>query len=313
VTAQLIDAETGRHIWADRYDRDLADIFEMQDEISQAMVEALAPAISQAERQRAMKRPPENLGAWEAYQRALWYWARQSDGSFHTVRTLLEQAVSLDPRFGQPHAWLALIHLSEATLGTVLPLQEGFKRAETEARMAVRLDPDNGMNHAMLAWVLDHQGRMVPAREEAEIAVALNPNDPSAQMALGRILTFTGRIAEGRSPLKIALRLDPYGPTAPSVMHHLGLGSYFERDYQSALANTQRAIKDFPGFVRPYPVLAAALGQIGQTGEARTALNAAIVASSTYFATLTSSRLAYYRPQDHEHLLEGLRKAGWKD
>ena len=253
IMSQLIDTETGSHIWAERFDRDLADIFAVQDEITQAMVEALSPAISHAERQRAMKRPPENLGAWEAYQRSLWYWAKQGSENLDAARKLLQQAAALDPRFGQPHAMLAFLHLSEATLGVGLPLGEIVKMAEVEARTAVELDPDNAMGHAMLAWTFDHQGQSEPALDEAEFAVSLSPNDPWAQMTLGRLLVFTGRAAEARKPLAIALRLDPRGPTAPSTMHHVGVGCYFERDYLAAVAMTRRAIREFPEFPRPYP------------------------------------------------------------
>jgi TolB-like protein len=94
IMSQLVDTETGSHIWAERFDRDLADLFAVQDEITQAIVAALAPAISHAERQRAMKRPPENLGAWEAYQRSLWYWSKQGSENLGAARKLLQQAAA---------------------------------------------------------------------------------------------------------------------------------------------------------------------------------------------------------------------------
>ena len=206
---------------------------------------------------------------------------------------------------------LSWLHLSEATLGVGRPLRESVKLAEAAARAAVELDPDNAMGHAMLAWAFDHQGQLGSALDEAQIAVGLNPNDPWAQMTRGRLLVFTGMAAEARKPLAIALRLDPHGPTAPSAMHLLGLGCYFERDYPGAVAMTRRVIRECPGFPRPYPVLAAALGQLGQKDEARVAFDAAIAISPSYFQTITGSRMAYIAPQDHEHLLDGLQKAGW--
>jgi adenylate cyclase len=312
IISQLVDTESGSHIWAERFDRHLEDIFAVQDEITRAIVEALAPAISHAERQRAMTRPPENLGAWEAYQRSLWHWSKQGSENRCAARALLQQAVTLDPRFGHSHAMLAWLHLSEATLGTGLSLREGVKLAEAEARTAVDLDPNNAMGHAMLAWAFDHQGQLESALDEADLAVGLNPNDPWAQMTRGRVLVYSGRSVEGREPLTTALRLDPRGPTAPTAMHFLGVGSYFERNYLGTVAMTRRAIREFPDFPRPYPVLAAALGQLGQTGEARIALDASIAASPTYFETMTGSRMPYYSHQDHEHLLDGLRKAGWR-
>jgi adenylate cyclase len=312
VAAQLVDAESGSQIWAARFDRDAADLFSIQEEITQALVEAFAPAISQAERQRAMKRSSENIGAWEMYQRALWHWSKQRTESLTTARDLLQQAVALDAQFGQPHAVLAWLSLSESTLGLGSPLQESAKFAETKARTAVALEPDNAMGHAMLAWAFDHQGQFGPALEEAELAVRLNPNDPWGQMAKGRILVISGRVAESREPLAAALRLDPHGPTASAVMHHLGLGCYFDGDYLGAVALTRRTIRDFPSFPRPHPVLVAALGQLGWKEEARAALEAALTASRSYFELAAGSRRVYFRPQDHEHLLFGIRKAGWK-
>jgi adenylate cyclase len=204
------------------------------------------------------------------------------------------------------------LHLSEATLGASLSLREGLKLAEAAGRTAVALDSDNSMGHAMLAWTHDHQGEMASAQEEADIAVGLNPNDPFTQMTKGRVLVISGQAAAAHEPLTTALRLDPSGPTAPAALHHLGLGYYFEQDYVSAEATTRRAIRTFPDFPRPRPVLAAALGQLGRSNEARIALDAAIAASPSYFRAVTGSRMAYYRPEDHNHLLDGLRKAGWQ-
>jgi adenylate cyclase len=311
VAAQLVDTESASHIRVARFDRDLADLFTVQEEITQALVEAFVPAISQAERQRAMKPSSGNIGAWEMYQRALWHWSKQSTDNLIMARHLLQQSVALDAQFGQAHAILAWLSLSESTLGLGLPLHESAKFAESEARTAVMLEPDNAMGHAMLAWAFDHQGRFGPALEEAELAVRLDPNDPWGELTKGRILAFSGRVAESREPLSAALRLDPHGPTASAAMHHLGMGCYFEGDYLGAVALTRRTIRDFPDFPRPHPVLVAALGQLGRKDEAREALEAALTASRSHFGIVTGSRRAYFRPQDHEHLLAGIRKAGW--
>jgi adenylate cyclase len=310
ITAQLIDAETGSHIWAERFDRDLADIFTVQDEITRAMVAALGPAISQAERQRAMQRPPENLSAWEAYQRALSHWSKGED--FSTARVFLQRAVALDPRFAPAHAMLASCYLSETSLGA-RSVQEGVRLAEAEARTALELDPDSAIAHAVLAWVFGFQGDQGPAMEEADAAIALDPNDPRGHMIKGRILVFSGQPAEAREFLATALRLDPRGPTALGVMVHRAIGCYFEGDYLASEAIARRAIRAYPQTPRPYAWLAAALGQLGRVDEAHAALDAGIAASPSYFEFITASRPPYYhRPKDHEHLLDGLRKAGWQ-
>jgi adenylate cyclase len=311
ITAQLIDAETGSHIWAERYDRELAYIFAVQDEIAGAMLAAVAPAISQAERQRAMQKPPESLSAWEAYQRALSHWWEVGDLS--TSRDFLKQAVALDPRFASAHAMLAHLYTTQTSLGTGLPLRESVRLAEAGARAALELDPDNAVAHAMLAWVFGFQGDQASALDEAAAAIALNPNEPFGHLIKGRTLVFSGRVSEALVPLATALRLDPRGVTARGVMMHRLIGSYFERDYLAAEVMARRTIRAHPQMPRPYPWLAAALGQLGRPDEAGVALNAAIAASRSFFDFITRSRPPYYfRPQDHEHLLDGLRKAGWQ-
>lgn len=311
VTAQLTDAEAGSNIWADRYDRDLSDILGVQDEISQVVVDALGPAISEGERKRAMARPPESLGAWEAYQRALWHWSRQGAGSLANVRRLLKKAVALDERFAQAHAMLAYVHLSDFTRGLHRQPHQCLKLAEDEARGAIALDPDNPSGHATLAWTFTHQGQMGPAREEADLAVKLGPSDPWAQVSRGHVLVFSGRPTEAHEVLATALRLDPFGATAPIALHHFGVSYYFLRDYVAAEAMARRTVSSFPHFPRPYSILAAALGQLGRRDEAESALATAITISPEYLSNLTGGRMAHYRPEDLEHVLEGLRKAGW--
>ena len=128
----------------------------------------------------------------------------------------------------------------------------------------------------------------------------------------GRVLVFTGRAAQARDVLATALRLDPRGPTILGATVHSVIGRYFERDYHGAVAMARRAIRTYPQLYRPYP-LAAALGQLGRIDEARIALEAAMAASPAFFEFITQSRPPYdYRPEDHGHMLDGLRKAGWR-
>jgi len=312
VTTQLTDAEVGSTIWADRYDGDLSDILGVQDEISQAVVEALGPAISAAERKRAIARAPESLGAWEAYQRALWHWSQLDTGSLASARRLFKKAVALDERFAQAHAMLAYMHLSDVTRGLHPQPDESLQLAEDEARAAIALDPDNSSGHATLAWTFTHQGRMGLAREEAELAVSLGPSDPWAHVSRGHVLAYGGKPVEAIEALATTLRLDPFGPTTPIALHHLGVSYYLQRDYIAAEATARRTVSIFPHFPRPHMILAAALGQLGRRDEAERALEAAVAISPKYLSNVTEGRMRHYRPENLEHVLEGLRKAGWQ-
>jgi TolB-like protein len=316
LSAQLIDAETGNHVWAERYDRDLTDVFAVQDEITQAVAGAITPAISQAERRRSLQKAPENLGAWEAYQRGLWHLSKGSAADDDLGREFLQRAVALEPRFADAHAKLAwfYIHsnLSETMRGGTRPFEAGVKLAEAAARAALEIDADNAGAHAALAYVFSHRGDAASALEQAEHAIALNPNDPEGYVAKGHVLVFSGGNTQAQEALAICLRLDPLGPMAPLAMHTRATGNFLARAYEAAEAAARRAILTRPDFPRPYTILAATLGQLGRGEEAREALRQAIAATPAYFEFLVRHRPPWYRPADHDHFVEGLRKAGWQ-
>jgi adenylate cyclase len=152
ISAQLIDAETGNHVWAERYDRRLVDVFDVQDEITTAISRAIAPAISHAERQRAIRKPPENLDAWEAYQRAMWHQAKSGAANVEQARHFLERAIELDPLFAAAHAMLAISRIIALTIAPPLSLRDTVTMdtvtmAEAAARKAIELDPDEPSAH----------------------------------------------------------------------------------------------------------------------------------------------------------------------
>jgi adenylate cyclase len=308
VNVQLIEAESGSHIWGERYDRAVESIFAVQDEITAAVARAINPAIFHAERQRSMQKPPENLSAWEAWHRAVGFMAKRD---ITGLRDFLQQAVTLTPRFASAHAMLAFLYTAEATRGMGPSMRESGRLAEEAARTAIDLDPRSSIAHAMLAWTLCCLGDRELALEEWNIAIALNANDPWGYVSKGFYLMVSGHHAEAREPLANALRLDPLGPTASLVPHLLAHCYYFERDYSAAEATARRLIRKYPEFSRPRVTLAASLGQLGRVDEARAALEAAIATSLPILRFMTTKGLSHWRPEDLEHLLDGLRRAGW--
>jgi adenylate cyclase len=312
VNAQLIDAQSEIHIWADRYDRDLPDMFTVQDEISGAVAAAIAPAISESERARAIRKPTTDLSAWEAYQRGLWHVSRGSNDDEDRAAELFQRALALDPMFAEPHAMLARYYLSDTTQGRGRPMDEGRTLAAAEARAALRLDPDNASAYASLAWIFDHRGDAATALEHAERAVALNINDPAGHLARGHILVFLHQGVDARQALTTALRLDPRGASTPQALLHLAISFFLERDYLSAIAATGRVTCDYPDFARSYTYLAASLGQLGRVEQAQEALRMAPPAALAFFEFRVRNRPPWCRQEDHDHLLEGLRRAGWQ-
>lgn len=302
VSAQLVEAESGTNVWAERYDRDLADIFAVQDEITQTTCAAIAPAIADAERQRAMRRPPASLDAWGAYQRGMWHLGKASAADDERAQGFFRRAIELDPVF--PGGYIGLSAVLSRAKGTQ-------SEEEAMARRAVALDGGDAEAHARLALALlargDHQG----ACAQADQALAICPNLAAAHGARGVALAYAGEPRQGLAALEACIRLDPRAPSLVNRLNQVALAQYFCRDYQAAAEAAERAIRAFPDFPSSYRWLAAALGQLGRGAEAKDALAKAIAVSPAAFDFQVRQRPAWFRPQDHDHMLDGLRRAGW--
>jgi adenylate cyclase len=314
IGAQLIDAENGgRQIWGERYDRDLADLFAVQDDISSAVVAAVQPALADAEAQRVFRIAPENLGAWEAYHRALWHMGRASQPDMNEARTLLARAVALDPMFARAHAAMAHTWMLAGFVFATHPLNDAMEHGRHWARRAVALDPWDADALAILTWIVSAtQGISQEHFDGLLRALAINPNSTWAHAAHGATLLFSGHFQEARTAHGVALRLDPSGPVSVFPLSQVALSYYLEGNYPEAVNAARRATFRYPQMPIGYRTLAAALGQLGRIEEARAALQAAIDVSPQGFVFPWFRRLPGFRPVDYEHLLDGLRKAGWQ-
>lgn len=302
VTAQLIEAESGNHVWADRYDRELADIFAVQDEITHATTTAIAPAIAGAEQQRAMRKAPASLDAWGAYQRGLWHLGKGSAEDNAEAATFFKQATTLDPLFAGGYIGLS----------AVLARAKGTQQEEEAlARRAVALDGGNAEAHARLTLALLARGDHAGAREQAEQALAICPNLADAHGALGVVKAYAGEPREGLAALETCIRLDPRAPTLVNRLNQIVLAHYFCGDYAAAAAAAERAIRTFPDFPSPYRWLAAALGERGRVDEAKAVLDKAMALSPAEWDFQVNNRPPWFRPADHARMLQSLRKAGW--
>jgi adenylate cyclase len=311
VTAQLVEAEAGNHVWAERYDRDLADIFVVQDEISKAVTIAIAPAIADAERQRAMRKPPDSLDAWAAYQRGLWHLVKYGVEDNALAQRFFQSAIDLDPAFAGGYKGLCIAKNQAAADFGIRDLSTIWT-AEELARRAVVLDASDAEAHAILSNSLRLRGDYGGAVAEAERSFAIAPNLARAHGAMATALIFSGRPREGLASLDTCIRLDPRDPTFAARMNHKTLGLYFCREYLSASEAAQETIRFYPENPVIYRWLAASLGQLGRAREAKAALQKAIAIAPASFDMYVRARPAWHRPEDHAHMLEGLRKAGWE-
>ena len=312
VTAQLVEAETGNHVWAERYDRDLADIFALQDEITETVTIAIAPAIADAEQHRALRKPPGSLDAWAAYQRGLWHLSKYTVDDIQLAEKFFRQAIDLDPTFSGGYGSLAGA-LGQAADLLTRGLPETLNLAEALARQAVALDGADAGAHAQLGTALYRRGDYEGGRLEAERALAISPNLAGAHSVLGQTLIFSGRPEEGVTVLRTSIRLDPRGPGLGTRLMQIALGLYLCRKYEEAVEAAKQPIRSYPNIPNTYRWLAAALGQLGRTGEAKEALEKAIAIAPGAFNMYVRGRVPWMRPEDHAHMLEGLRKAGWKE
>ena len=312
VTAQLIDADSGAHIWAERYDRDQQSVFAIQDEITQAVATAIRPAVADAEMHRAMRRSPTSLGAWELYQQGMWHSAKHDAAETDEARRLFERAIERDPMFVAAYVGLSLTCFLAGSQHQTIPLDEATRLASMHARKAVELDPGDADAQAVLAATIFWQGDMDNALVIARQALSINPNCAQAHWLMGAVLMFTGRMAEGRQALGVFERLSPRDAGIATAHRQIAMSYYFERDYERCVEAARRLLSTHPYYAWTHRWLAAALGQLGRTGEARAALEKSIAVSPREFDIYVRNRPPWFQPADHEHMLDGLRKAGWE-
>jgi adenylate cyclase len=314
VSAQLADAETGTQVWAERYDRDLRDIFTVQDEITEAVARSIEPAISEAERQRAMRKPPGNLSAWEAYQRGIWHMARPTLQDRALAREMFDRAIASDPGFAPPHYLQAYMLFGEPAgyLGT-RTAAETATLAEPLARRAIELDPHDGDAHAIAtivaAWSGDWDGALV----RADQAVSINANSVLAHRARAFCLFNFRRYSEARGELTICLLLSSLDPHNWLVQLQMAITHYLEGNYPAALCVVRRAAGIFPGEPQILIVLAACFGRAARISEGQEIMRRIESLLPAGRRLTNPFHMPFQFPEDHERLLAGLRMVGWRE
>jgi adenylate cyclase len=317
VTAQLIEAATGGHLWAERYDRDLTDIFAVQDEITASVSAAILPTMERSERERASRKPPDNLNAWECYHRGMWHFSKVEAADNAKAIGFFERAIEFDPGFAAAHAAVAVAYSVEA--GQFRPRRDRatlIPRATGHARRSIALDPTDALGHCALSGALLRVGRHQEGMAEADLAVSLEPNSALANFSQGFARTFGGRPREAIEPLKMAIRLSPADPMMAPFLHVLGRAYYWMGDYPAAENFARQVCQTYPSFRSAYRTLVAALGQTGQASEAQRVMAEAIERFGEDFRALMApidSIQTEDRAEDREHMIQGYRKAGVLD
>ena len=283
----------------------------MQDEITAAVTAAILPAVTDAEQRRALRKSPESLGAWEAYQRGLWHYGKANVADNERAMEFFERAIMLDGTLASAYSHLALALFQEGGTYATRRIDDVARLAGNMALKAVENDPNDADALTVLAFATWVAGNRRGAWERVLLAVTTNANSPLAHGIKGTFLVWSNRPAEGRDEMLTALRLNPRDPRNTYLATQIAVCYYLERDYTTAVEAAKRAIEQYPDYPQPYRWLAAALGQLNRTNDAHNALRQAMDVSLSGFDFYTRNRPLWYLPEQHEHMLEGLRKAGW--
>jgi len=312
ISSQLINIDTGTHLWAERYDRDLTDIFSVQDDITSRVAAAIEPALSRAEIQRVIAKRPEHMGAWDYCQRGFWHVHKGTRTEGITAHGFFKQALALDPNLADAHLGLARALIVQWDYGSVEDFAPFVRQARESALQAVALDSENPQAQYVLAqtslWAGDARAAIAHARR----AIELNANFALGHFYLGIALSLDGRHEEALEAIETGWRLSPRDPRASTWLANKARVFYHLGRYEEAINTALSARR-----VRPHAygalVLIASYAQLGRDKEARNALAdmRALPAGSEKTTRWYLDR--YSDLVAREHMADGLRKAGLLD
>jgi adenylate cyclase len=313
VTAQLIDAATGNHVWAESYDRDLSDIFALQDEMTQTIVGAIEPELGSVERARARRKPPDSLDAWSCYQRGLWHLFRFTKADNDEAEGLFQRAAELDPGFSGAFMGLATVGYWNVLFGHAESPEETLASAFTAARTAVSLDDKDAMAHWALGRVYTQMGESEAAVAELETALAINPSFAHAHYSLGWALLLAGRMEEAVPRIDQALRLNPHDPSLWTFLTGRAIALLLLHRYAEAADGARHALRQPSANFLTTATLASALGHLGETDDARAALEQVYRFRPDFSGPLVVRLFRFRHEPERACFLDGLRKAGLPD
>jgi TolB-like protein len=309
ITAQLNDAATGGHIWAERYDGDLADVFTVQDEITNAIVAAIEPQIYAAENFRAQRKSPDSMDAWDLVMRALSHYWRVTRQDNVVAQALLEKATALDPHYGQALGLLAATHTFGAHMGWA-DMAAVAPSAERAAHAAALADDEDPWAHYALGCVHLFARRFDDSLGELEAALRLNPNFSLALGYHGLALAYCGRSEQAVAAARLALRLSPRDPLAAIYDGIAAYANFVDRNYEDAIRLARDGIRRRGDFVGAHRVLTAAAGMAGQRELAASALGELRRTQPNISLAWIAREMPIREPAEMEHYLEGFRRAG---
>ena len=310
ITAQLIDAATNNHIWADRYDGELTDVFELQDEITKKVVSAIEPKLLEAEAMRSKSRSAEDLGAWDMVMRANSLFWRLTKDEGEAAIAILRRAVERYPNYAPAHSMLAfMLLISGYAAWTLSELEPQVRQAETLATRAATLDDSDPWAHLALGYVAFTRRHTEEAVQQFQRSIDLNPNFAAAHGYFGWALALDGQSDRAIPHLEQAIRMSPHDPQNAIFFVGLAASHYLTGRYIEAVNFGRKAVQHRSTFTGGHRILCASLAQAGQLSEARVALQR-LKELQPEISTAWIEKYVPYTQGPMEKFLEGMRKAG---
>jgi TolB-like protein/Flp pilus assembly protein TadD len=309
ITAQLIDATTGNHIWAERYDREVADIFAVQDEIAHSVVTAIEPQLYAAESLRIQSTPPENLDAWGCVIRALWHIGRLNREDNELARRVLDRAIALSPRYAKAHSLRTFAELRAFATG-VTDLETTLSVAQQHARLALELDDQDAWTYFAIGAVEFWWGHYRDAIGAYLRAIDLNPNFALAHGFLGESLAWDCQSDAALTAVDGAIRMSPHDPFNAVHLLSAGIAHFSAERYLEGIECQRKALQERPRLVAALRMRAACYAELGKADEARAAISEMVRLEPDISLRKLSVRRGYSRPTVQERYVKALRRAG---
>jgi len=311
ITARLVETEAGSCVWAEQYDRDLTQIFEVQDAIVATIAARIEPEVGSAERTRVERKSPHALRAWDFFHLGMKHFYRWTPEDNVEAQRLFRRAIELDPGFAQAYAWLSYAIVLAMVYFDADPREESLNEAVDIARKAVELDEQDALTHFTCGRALLASKAYQDSLAELESAVELNPNLAMIYCGLGDSLAYEGRVPEAIPYFEKAIALSPYDPQRWSFYSYRALAHLLTGEFELAFEWAQKATRIPNCHYWPFAHRVAALGHLQRESELPTALAELRLRKPNFSCAFARKRLFYIKnPEQLERYLEGLRKAG---
>jgi TolB-like protein/class 3 adenylate cyclase len=310
ITGQLIDALTGSHLWADRFDGDLEDIFDLQDRITSSVVGAIAPKLEQAEIERAHRKPTENLDAYDYYLRGMTNFYQMTKEAQSEALRLFHKAIEIDPNFAAAHGMAAWCYAQRKSNGWMTDRLRETADTARLARRAVELGKEDALALSSGGFALAYVADDLDGPAFVERALLLNPNLASAWYLSGRAKVWLGEPEVAIEHLAKAMRLSPLDPLMFGLQHTTGLAHFLAGRYEEALIWESKALRERPGLLPALRLVTASNALAGKLEEAKKALARLLELDPTLRISNLRDYSMVHRPEDFAKYADGLRKAG---